>query len=272
MKQKRIGLIGFGAIGRDVVSCLSRREHPPKILLLRRSVGDGEMLPSDVREVSSIEDMLAEAPDLVIEAAGQAALEHHAPIVLKAGICVVAASAGALVQSAGAHMLVDVLEEKARASGARLIVPSGAIGGLDYLAAVAALADASVIYTSRKPPAAWREELEQRGQWREAQTAIVELFSGSVEEAARLYPRNLNVAATLALAKGSCKGISVRVVVDPEASGNTHDIEISSMAGRARFEFVNEPSPANPKTSMVTALSVVQSIDAFFAAHQAPGS
>jgi aspartate dehydrogenase len=266
MRQIRVGLIGLGAIGRDVVSCLSARENPPMILVLRRVSSDGEARFSHVQDVASVEALLEMQPDLVVEAAGQAALEQIGPVILDAGVSLVAASAGALVQSTGDGTLGEVLAAKAKASGARLIIPSGAIGGLDYLAAVAALPNTTVIYTSRKPPAAWRDELEQRGQWAEAQSRPTELFRGSVQEAAQLYPRNLNVAATLALVKGTCQSISVRVVVDPEAAGNTHEIEIFSAAGRARFEFINEPSPANPKTSMVTALSVVQSIDAYFTA------
>lgn len=266
MRQNRVGLIGLGAIGRDVVSCLSTRENPPMICVLRRASGHGEEKSPHVQDVASVEALLEMQPDLVVEAAGQAALEQIGPVVLDAGISLVAASAGALVQSAGDGTLGEVLAAKAKASGARLIIPSGAIGGLDYLAAVAALPSTTVLYTSRKPPAAWRDELEMRGQWVEAQSGLTELFRGSVQEAARLYPRNLNVAATLALVKGTSNGISVRVVVDPAAAGNTHEVEICSAAGQARFEFINEPSPANPKTSMVTALSVVQSIDAFFAA------
>ncbi|MDO9442842.1 MAG: aspartate dehydrogenase [Beijerinckiaceae bacterium] len=272
MADTCIGLIGFGAIGRDVVAAMSKRATPPTFVVLRRSSSEEARTRAGLRQVSDIASLLAMKPDLVVEAAGHEALEALVPLVLEAGVSVVAASAGSLVQTEGDGTLAQRLIACGRPHGARLIVPAGAIGGLDYLAAVAGLPDLRVSYTSRKPPGAWREELEQKGLWQAAQAGEIALFSGSVEEAAKLYPRNLNVAATIALAIGRCDGVSVRVVVDPAAAGNTHEIEVESAAGRARFEFINAPSPTNPKTSLVTALSVIQSIDAFLDARRTAGA
>jgi aspartate dehydrogenase len=84
------------------------------------------------------------------------------------------------------------------------------------------------------------------------------LFEGGAREAALSFPQNLNVAMTLALAGPGVDGIVVRVVADSNAKGNTHEIDIESSAGRARLVFENSPSAANPKTSALTALSIVQ--------------
>ncbi len=163
-------------------------------------------------------------------------------------------------------ILSDVLTKIARASHARLLLPAGAIGGLDYIGAVSLLPDLRIVYTSRKPPEAWADELALRAIEPSSLQHELTLFEGSVAQAAALYPRNLNVAATLALACGRPEVVSVRVVVDPKALGNTHEILCESAAGSARFEFVNAPAPSNPKTSMVTALSVAHCVDEFLAA------
>ena len=262
MEQRHIGLIGFGAIGRDVVSTMTKAPNPPRFTVLRRQAS--AMREAGLDHVASTAALIESRPDLVVEVAGHTALETIVPDILAAGISVVAASAGSLVQRQDGVTLASSLRACAARSGARIIVPSGAIGGLDYLAAVSVLPGVKVVYTSRKPPAAWREELDVAGLAQEAREREIVFFEGCVEDAAKQYPKNLNVAATIALALGRDASLVVRVVVDPRARGNTHEIEIDSAAGQARLEFVNAPSPANPKTSLVTALSVIQSISAFF--------
>ena len=150
----------------------------------------------------------------------------------------------------------------AREGRTRLVLPSGAIGGIDYLEAVSASTGLRVRYCSRKPPAAWQQEIKARGIALENLTSEIVLFEGNARAATLLFPQNLNVAATLALA---CVGIDeseVRVVADPKAKGNTHEIEIVSEVGRAHMVFENNPSPANPKTSALTALSIVRAVRA----------
>lgn len=266
MGVRHIGLIGVGAIGRDVVARLSTSAASSRFTTLRRTRDETDAGSATIKQVSSVEALIAAAPDVVIEVAGHQALQELVPRILGAGISVIAASAGSLVQDDGEGMLAATLQDCAAKHGARLIVPAGAIGGLDYLAAVAPLDDLHIEYTSRKPPDAWLDELAARGLQAQDIHGELVLFEGSVAEAARLYPRNLNVAATIALTIGNAGRIRVRVVIDSRAAGNTHEIECVSAAGRARFEFVNAPAPSNPKTSMVTALSVAQCVEAFFAA------
>jgi aspartate dehydrogenase len=262
MRGWRIGLLGFGAIGRDVLSQLGVRHADAQFVVLRRN-GDSIDVPN-TRQVRTIEALVATRPDVVIEAAGHQALEASVPVLLKSGISVIAASVGSLVQPDDRGVLGDVLQVMA-APGARLVIPAGAIGGLDYIGAVALLPDLRIAYTSRKPPEAWADELASRGLEPALLQSELVLFEGSVSEAAARYPRNLNVAATIALAAGRSDVVSVRVVVDPAARGNTHEIACESSAGSARFEFINAPAPANPKTSMVTALSLVHCVEQYLA-------
>jgi aspartate dehydrogenase len=73
---------------------------------------------------------------------------------------------------------------------------------------------------------------------------------------------------SLALAGPGIEGVVVRVMADPKATGNTHEIEIESAAGRAALTFNNTPSPDNPKTSALTALSIVHAMREYFGAFE----
>lgn len=245
-----LGLIGFGTIAREVVSAF-----PPDavrwVALLRE--GAGTALPPNVSAVTQLDALIGIRPRAVVEAAGQEAVAAYAPALLEAGIPTVIASVGALSDPGLAARLAGA----SRNGGARFVLPSGALGGLDYLRAIAALPDARVRYTSRKPPAAWAAELAALGL--SADNGAITLFEGAPAEAAKLYPRNLNAAFAVALAAGAGK-VMVRVVADPKAAGNTHEIEAESAAGTASFRFVNAPSPDNPKTSALTALSLVAAL------------
>jgi aspartate dehydrogenase len=260
---QRIGLLGIGAIGRDVVEYLSAPHKDREFFVLRRS--DDQLDLPHVHQLRSIDDLISVRPDIVVEAAGHHALEHSVPALLRAGVPVIAASVGSLVQENGSGLMADVLKKLADDHHARLLLPAGAIGGLDYIGAVAHLPDLRIVYTSRKPPAAWHDELTKQKIDPASLKNELALFEGSVAAAAALYPRNLNVAATLALACGRPETVSVRVVVDPAARGNIHEIVCESCAGSARFEFINAPAPSNPKTSMVTALSLAHGVEEFLA-------
>lgn len=252
--RAQIGIIGFGAIGRDLSGRLIREGHTVTVLV-RPGSASRAGIPAAVRAVESAEELIAAGPALVVEAAGQAALASLAPALLSAGLTVIAASTGSL----GDPALFERLEVSARRGGSRLIVPAGALGGLDYLAAFRGEPDAAVRYTSRKPPAAWREELAAVGQDAIALTGAVILFEGTAPEAARRYPRNLNAGLTVALAVAPAP-VTVRVVADPAVVLNTHEIEAESTLGTALMRFANRPSPANPKTSALTAASLAAAV------------
>lgn len=249
-----VGIIGFGAIGRDLSARLTREGHEVTVQL-RADSPSLAAVPAKVRVVESVEALIAARPDIVVEAAGQAALRDAAPVLLDAGITVVAASTGAL----GDPALFGRLEAAAQRAGSRLIVSAGAVGGFDYLAALRGSAGAKVRYTTRKPPAAWRAELAAAGHDPETLAAEIVLFEGAPSEAARLYPRNLNAGLAVALAAAPAPVI-VRVVADPNVSLNTHEIEAESDLGSAAMRFANRPSPANPKTSALTAASLAAAV------------
>src|SRR3546814_12405578 len=106
-------------------------------------------------------------------------------------------------------------------------------------------------YESRKPIAVWLDELKALGLCPAALTEPVVLDEGSAEIAAQRYPKNLNVAATLALAGTGMQDTIVRVVADPQATANNHIIHVEGPAGTFESRIVNAPSPENPKSSYI---------------------
>jgi aspartate dehydrogenase len=249
-----IGIIGFGALGRDLAGRLAREGHHVTVLVRPGSASLADV-PRGMRTVADLDGLTTVGPALVVEAAGQAALAEMAPHLLSAGVPIVAASTGSL----GDPALFARLEASAREGGSRLVVPAGALGGLDYLSALQGIPDARVRYTSRKPPAAWRAELAATGHDPDGLGREVLLYEGTPAEAARLYPRNLNAGLTVALAVAPAP-VAVRVVADPTVSLNTHEIEVESALGTASMRFANRPSPTNPKTSASTAASLAAAV------------
>lgn len=239
-----VGFIGLGTLARQLVSA---RPTTQWVALVRPDFAAS--VPETVRIVHSADDLIAAAPCVVIEVAGPVAVGEIVPVVLAAGIPVIMASIGALNDAA----LASDLRRIAQSSGTRLILPAGAIGGLDYIEAVAKLPGTRITYTSRKPFSAWVDQLSPAVlASRQAQHL---LFEGSASDAAPRYPKNLNVAMALALAAAPTE-IFVRIIADRTVTHNTHEIEVASPAGTATMRFANKPLPDNPKTSWLTALSL----------------
>jgi aspartate dehydrogenase len=253
--MRRIGIIGYGAIGRRAATLVaaSGRAEVAGVLLRPGS----EARPRDEAEglvvVDSLEDLLALGPTLVAECAGQAALAAEGARVLAAGVDLVAASVGALADPT----CEAALRAAAAGPGAgALILPAGAIGGLDALAAMRLAGLDRVTYAGRKPLAAWRGTTAEALVAAGAGGRPVVVFEGDARAAARAFPQNANVAATIALAGAGFAATRVRLLADPSVVRNVHEIEAEGATGRLTLRFEGLPDPENPKTSALTAASV----------------
>lgn len=249
--SKRIGLIGAGAIGGSLIERLSRTPDGPQItdVLLRA----GRSLPAPGPKVHhDIASLCSAQPDLVVECAGQEAVREYVPAVLEAGRDVVITSVGALADVD----LRDMIKRAAQTSGRTVRICSGAVGGLDALAAARHAGLDAFDYTARKPPGAFvGTKAEATADLAGLKTSCV-LFEGTAEEAARAFPKNANVAMTLALAVAVPGLPTVRIVADPDVETNTHELRASGAFGHFEMTLSNEPSPDNPKTSFLTILSL----------------
>lgn len=264
----RLAIIGAGAITGEMLAVLGRSlPHRLESLTVLARPGKGAaveqaLAPSaarvagDFRVVECVTALIAAHPDLAIEAAGHGAVADHVPALLEAGIETVIASTGALSDPE----LAGRLEAAARAGGTRLELSSGAVGGMDILAALSRSDIRSVTYTSRKPPNAWKgtkaeDAIDLDGLMREAV-----FFEGTARRAAADYPKNANVAATIALAGAGFERTTVRMIADPAVSANVHVFDVVSDAAEVSVRIVGKPSPANPKTSLPTVYSLVRAV------------
>jgi len=255
-----VGLIGCGGIAQDVLAAL--RASPANGVSIVGALarpGRGEAARAKLCEidvVESLDDLLARSPALIAEVAGQSAVAEHGSAVLRSGTDCLVISVGALADPA----LLARLRSAAQDGNSRILLPAGAIGGIDAIAAMRVAGLTSVRYRSRKPPAAWRgtpaEELIDLG----ALTRPTVLYKGIAGEAALLYPQNANVAAAVALAGLGFDATEVELVADPGAPGNVHEIEAEGAAGRFAIQLQGKPSRTNPKTSALAAMSVARAL------------
>lgn len=258
---KRIALVGCGAIGHAVLELL-RQDAAARVVRVvipaRDHVAARLELPrlAPEAEVAATIDLGSARPDLVVECAGHAAIVEHVLPALAAGVPAIVASIGALHDATLATQLADA----AAAGGTQVQLVSGAIGAVDALAAAALGGLTQVQYVGRKPPQGWRgtpaEALCDLG----AISAPVTLFEGSAREAARLYPKNANVAATVSLAGIGLDDTRATLIADPGVHRNVHRLIAEGAFGRLDLTIENEPLAANPKTSALTVYSIVHAI------------
>ncbi len=245
----QVAVIGAGAIGRWVIEGLRRDGLGPAAVIVRRNP------PEDVLVAGSVASLPAGVTHLV-DCAGHSGLAAHGPDALAAGIDVVTLSLGAL---ADAGLAAD-LATAAEAGGSRLHLASGAIGALDALRAGAAGGLTSVRYTGTKPPMGWAGSPAEEVLDLSGLTAPAVHFEGTAREAALRYPKNANVAAAVALAGLGFEETRARLVADPGAVGNMHEIEAEGAFGRFRFEITGASLPDNPRSSALAAMSALAEI------------
>jgi aspartate dehydrogenase len=180
----------------------------------------------------SVQDMIRHNPVVIVEAASQQAVRDYYEMVLSAGIDLIVMSVGALLD-------LDL-------DNGRVHVPSGAIGGLDAVRSAAIAGIKEVVLTSRKNPRALdRSEREEKL-----------VYDGFAEEAVKLFPKEMNVAATLSLAARPAR-VRVKVVSDPKVDRNVHEVHVEWKQGEMFLRFLNDPHPDNPKTSALAAWSAI---------------
>jgi aspartate dehydrogenase len=254
-----LAIAGLGAIGLAVARAVDAGRVPglSLVAVAARDRAKAERAIGELRSVPRLAGLaeLAEAADVVLECLPA---QHFAAVAAPAiarGRIFMPLSVGALID----HM---DLVERARATGARILVPTGALLGLDAVRAAAEGAIASVRIVTRKPPAglAGAPLIVARGLDLAGLKAPLKVFEGSARAAIAGFPANVNVAVALSLAGIGPDATEVEVWADPTVTRNTHTIVVRSDSADLTMTIENVPSQENPRTGKITPLSALAAL------------
>jgi aspartate dehydrogenase len=252
--NQRVAVVGLGPIGRKVVEALDKGIDG--LVLAAVSVQDpakhrdflaGLSQPPEILPI----DGLVEVADLVIECAPAKLVRSIVAPFVSRGKTAVVLSAGALLEN-------EDLIALAKQNGGQIVVPTGALIGLDAMTAAAEGNILSVRMVTRKPvnglvgaPYLVANNIDIEGI-----TEPLRVFEGTAREAAKGFPANLNVAVALSLAGLGPDRTRLEIWADPALTRNVHRMEVDSDSARFSMSIENIPSE-NPKTGRITALSVI---------------
>ena len=255
----KLGIAGLGAIGMAVARKIDGGAVPG-IVLSAVAVRDRAKAAANLADVGSKPRLvslpeLAEHSDVVLECIPGAHFAEVARPAIERGRIFMPLSVGQLLE----HMdLVD----RAKATGARIIVPTGALAGLDAIRAIAEGGVESIRIRTRKPPKGLEGApyLQSQGISLQGLKEPLRIFEGSAREAIRGFPANVNVAVALSLAGIGPDRTRIELWADPAVTRNTHTIEAVSDSSNLTVTIENIPSEENPATGKVTALSALAAL------------
>jgi aspartate dehydrogenase len=259
----KIALIGCGVIGRAITKAVMDGIINASLRCLydtdrARSRELSDILYPKPRICGNITEILESDAELVVEAASQKAVRDYASSILKAEKSLLIMSVGALLD----EKLHDTLEGIAEERGVKIHLPSGAIGGLDAMraASLGKISEVKLVTTKHPRALAGAPYLVRRGiKIRDIDKKMV-IYEGSALEAVKEFPANINISAALSLAGIGAAETRVTIVADPRAKRNVHEVTAKGDIGSFTLRFENLPSPENPRTSFLAALSAIATL------------
>ncbi len=260
----RVGILGCGAIGSRIAKSIKSEcedkatvsaifdINPAKSQALQKHLPNKNIVKKSYSE-------LLNACDLLVEAVNAPDTNH---LVRQALL----AKKDVLVMSVGKFIDGESILKLAQKQGARLLIPSGAIAGIDAIKAAALKRIDSITLTTRKPIYGFADNAYVQARRINLSQIKKEtiLFDGNVKEAVKCFPQNINVAATIALASNAKDKLRIRISTSPEFKVNSHEIEVVGEFGRLVTRTENVVCPDNPKTSHLAVLSAVQALKQYF--------
>jgi aspartate dehydrogenase len=256
----RLAIVGCGSIGSELAVAADGMAEVKRIYLLDLNGKAAEALSSKLKKaiaVRSIEQELYHC-DLVIEAASQAAARDVIPKVVGRGVDIMTMSVGALADDDYRKSVYDA----ARVTGARILVPSGAVCGTDGLssAAIGEIEEVKLITTKNPDGLVGIPYLIEKGIDVTKIDKPTVIYEGTAREAVKLFPKNVNVAATVSIMGIGFDRTKVKVIVDPKTHSNSHELIVKGEFGEMVSRTSNVPSPANPSTSHLAAMSAISAL------------
>ena len=258
-KKKKVGIIGCGSIGSGIAKSILTELKDQYVLSAlydvdpKRSVALAKKFKNPKVSKKSIPELL-KVSDLVVEAVSS----DRDKIIEKA----LKAKKEMLVMSIGALLIHPRLLNIAKKNKCRVLIPSGAIAGLDALKSVAGKKLEKLVLTTRKPPKGLMGSpyLERKKISLKGLKGEFTVFEGNVTDAVKAFPQNINVAAALALACNAKSKLKIRILTSPKFKRNSHSIEASGSFGRITTQTENVACPDNPKTSYLAVLSAISTL------------
>ena len=258
--MKKVGIIGCGSIGSEIAIAIDARKINAKLVALFDAYQDAvntlaNRLKTKPDVAGNIEEFVRSNMDVVVEAASQGAVRNYARMVLQNNHDLMIMSIGALLEKNICDELASIAEKHDR----RIYLPTGAIAGIDAIRSVKHLLKEVTLTTTKNPrglegaPFFKTHKVDLKA----IKKARV-IYEGRAEDAVKLFPANVNVAAALSLAGIGGNKTKVRIVADPKTKVNTHEITAKGSFGEMHFQVKNVPSPTNPKTSYLAILSAVE--------------
>ena len=263
-KKLRIGIVGCGAIGSRLAKSIARELKNDCTLSglydidKQKSFKLAENIKRKKTIMHSLKELIAGC-DLMVEAVNAKETKDIIRLAVQSKKHVLAMSVGKLLNAQD----VFKLAQKNRCT---ILIPSGAICGLDAIKAASLTGITSLTLTTRKPPSGFANvaHIKEKGIDLEKIDSETIIFDGDVDTAVKLFPVNINVASTLALACGDKRKLRVRIITAPDFKRNSHEIEAIGDFGRIVSMTDNVVCPDNPKTSYLAVLSAIQTLKQFF--------
>lgn len=272
---KKVGLLGCGNIGTAIALAIDTHAIPDAQLThIYDASSDAATSLKDCLEskpliMSNPNLLFTSRVDIIVEAATQSALKDAALAVIQNKKDLMILSVGALLDES----IHDVILEASKEFQTKILIPSGAIAGLDGIQAVRTQLNSVSITTTKHPHSLQNAPFFETSSIScDDITSPTVLFDGPAVNAVSLFPANVNVAAALSLSGIGGDRTIVRVVADPNTAKNTHKIEAKGSFGAMSFEIENVPSPDNPKTSWLAVLSAIDALRKYCASREASNS
>ena len=253
-------IIGCGSIGSVIAKAAEHMPEVDGILLYDHDPKRSEALAGSLKKADSLSslDLQSVDADLAIEAASQNAAKEYIPAALENSLDGLVMSVGAFVDKSFQNRCYSAVS----AYDSIVLIPSGAVAGVDALKGASRANIESVRLTSTKPPKGFSgvKYLEEKKIDVTKLSERTVLYSGPASQAVQYFPANVNVAATVSLAGIGFERTQVEVVCDPAANMNSHHLQANGDFGELEATTRNLPSPDNPRTSYLAALSAVSTL------------
>lgn len=268
MAQKRskirVGILGCGAIGSRIARSIKSEcdqdatvsalfdINPVKAENLAKNLPCKNIIKHKYRDLLSASDIIVEA----VNAPDTYQLVRQALLSKK----------DVLLMSVGKFIDSDPIIKLAHKQGSLILIPSGAIAGIDAIKAAALGKIHQIVLTTRKPVYGFADNAYVQARRINLSQIKKEtiLFDGNVKEAVHCFPQNINVAATIALASGCKDKLRIRISTSPEFKVNSHEIEVVGEFGKITTKTENVVCPDNPKTSYLAVLSAIVTLKQYF--------